>query len=280
VIGLERAVDWVTERFEGVDAAYRRDVALTTAEVCREASPCRRWVELLGLVGLGLRLRSHARTRDRPDAVWSQGVHLGAVLVLIALAAGSAATATGPADGAVAVLILAAAVLAVRGERFTPAGLIASGVVVECVWVASGAQAGAFVACGAVAAAGVLAGSPATSRRSAPAIAAVTAVAIPCVSALVVGSGLAETLVRVAFVWVLPFALGGFGWFDPRLAAAVTIVVFARLVASGFGELGHALTALEQGGQRDLLARWVLMGIGVVAAWLVTDRSIRRLTRL
>jgi hypothetical protein len=37
---------------------------------------------------------------------------------------------------------------------------------------------------------------------------------------------------------------------------------------------------LEQSGQRDLLARWVLMGTGVLAAWFATNRAIRRLTRL
>ena len=34
----ERAVHWLTKRVEGTDAAYRRDVALTTRELCREAS--------------------------------------------------------------------------------------------------------------------------------------------------------------------------------------------------------------------------------------------------
>ena len=102
----ERAILWLTERFDGVGPAYQRDVALTTCELCREAGRFRRCLELLSLVGLALRLRSHAGTRDRPDAVWSQGVHLGAVLLLTALAAESA---TGPAGaaryGAVAALI-------------------------------------------------------------------------------------------------------------------------------------------------------------------------------
>jgi hypothetical protein len=280
VISVERVAQWVTERFEGVDSAYRRDVALTTAELCRDAPRRRQWLELFGLIGLGLRLRSHAHTRDRPDAIWSQGVHLGAVLVLISLAASSAATAAGPAEGAAAALILAAAVLAVGGARLVPAGLIGVGAGVECVSVASGAQAGAFVTCSVVAAAGAIAGSPAVSRRTGGALSAVAVVLWASLASVVVGPGVAGTVVWVGFVWVVPCVLVGLGWFDPRLAAAVTILVFARLLASGFGELGHALAVLEQGGQRDLLARWVLMGTGVVAAWFVTDRSIRRLTRL
>ena len=53
-----------------------------------------------------------------------------------------------------------------------------------------------------------------------------------------------------------------------------------RLLASGFDELGRALAVLSQDGQGALLVRWAMMGAGVFGAWLVTQRSIRHLTRL
>lgn len=70
------------------------------------------------------------------------------------------------------------------------------------------------------------------------------------------------------------------GWFDPRLAAAARVLALSRLLASGFDELGQALAILARDGHGALLLRWVLMGSGVLAAWLATDRSIRRLRRL
>ena len=60
--GYERAVSWVTERFEGVEPSYRRDVALTTRELTAHAGPWARTLELAALVGLAARLRSRART--------------------------------------------------------------------------------------------------------------------------------------------------------------------------------------------------------------------------
>jgi len=82
------------------------------------------------------------------------------------------------------------------------------------------------------------------------------------------------------FAWIAPAVLLLAGWFDPRLAAAATTIVFARLAASGFGELGRALAVLQQHGERELLLRWLAMGSSVVAAWFVTHRSIRHVARV
>ena len=82
------------------------------------------------------------------------------------------------------------------------------------------------------------------------------------------------------FAWIAPVVLLLAGWFDPRCAAAATTIVFARLAASGFGELGRALAVLQEHGQRELLLRWLAMGSRVVAAWVVTQRSIQRTARL
>ena len=95
-----------------------------------------------------------------------------------------------------------------------------------------------------------------------------------------IGTPSGEAASVLVFAWIAPVALLLAGWFDPRLAAAATTIVFARLAASGFGELGRALAVLQEHGQRDLLLRWLVMGSSVVAAWLVTHRSIRRTARL
>ena len=76
----ERAVRLLTDRIEAHDPGYGREVALTTCELCREASRPRQCLELLSLAALVLRLR--ARGCERPDAVWRQGLYAGAVLLL------------------------------------------------------------------------------------------------------------------------------------------------------------------------------------------------------
>ena len=202
----ERAVHWLTERVERSDAAYRRDMALTTCQLCREADRSRRCLELLSLVAFALRLRSRARTGDRPDAVWRQGVYVGAVVLLTSLATQSAAAGWVDAWrlGLAAMLAGSARDRRECGRRGERAGL--------------------------------------------------------CVDR--------------------PVVLLVAGWFDPRLAAAATTIVFARLAASGFGELGRALAVLQQHGERELLLRWLAMGSSVVGAWLVTHRSIRHIARL
>lgn len=279
--GHERAIHWVAERFEGVGPSYRRDVVLTTSELCRQAGRHRRWLELLSLVGLALRLRSRARTGYRPDAVWRQGLYLGAVLLLTMLATETAAGGVGLDRYGAAAALLASLGCALCARRPAAVVLAAGAAVVEVVWIARGVQAGAFVSCCAVAIGGLIAGSPAPGRHARGLALVAGAIALAGgSSAIAVGTGSAQAATVVAFAWVIPIALVVMGWFDPRFAAAATTLVFARLAASGFGELGKALAALEQDGQRGLLARWVLMGAGVLAAWFTTNRSIRRMTRL
>ena len=278
----ERAVHWLTERVEGGDAAYRRDVALTTSELCREADRSQRCLELLSLLAFALRLRSRARTGDRPDAVWRQGVYVGAVVLLTSLATESAAAGWVDAGRlGLAAMVAASAVSALRQRRLAAVGLASGAAIVEAVWVSHGVQAGAFVSACAVAIGGLLAGGhEAPRRRPGMALAVGAIILMGLVSALVVAASAAEAGSVLVFAWIAPVALLVAGWFDPRLAAAATTIVFARLAASGFGELGRALAVLQQHGQRELLLRWLAMGSSVVGAWLVTHRSIRHVARL
>jgi len=126
VTAHERAVHWLTERVEGTDASYRRDVASTACEACREANRSRRCLELLSLATFALRLRSRAGTGDRPDAVWRQGVYLGAVLLLTSLAVESAAAwwVDAPRLGLAATLAVSTA-CAVLDKRLAAAGFAA-----------------------------------------------------------------------------------------------------------------------------------------------------------
>jgi hypothetical protein len=277
----ERAADWLAGRVAGADAGYRREVALTTRELCREERCSRRWLELFSLLALALRLHSRAHTGDRPDAVWRQGVQIGAALLLTALATQSAAG--GLADAGklgLAAMLATSGVCALLRRRGGAVALAAGAASVEAIWLGHGLQVGAFVSCCAVAIGGLLAsGAHVPYRRAGTALLAVSILA-GLLTAVVIGSATAEAASVLAFAWIAPLVLLIAGWLDPRLAAAATTIVFARLAASGFGELGRALEVLRAAGQRELLLRWLAMSSGVVGAWLVTHRSIRHTERL
>jgi hypothetical protein len=290
VSGYDRAVWWVTGRLEGVEPAYRRDVALTTCELTADARWWARSLELVGLLGLALRLRSGRRTGNRPAVVWHQGLYLGSVLLLAALASVAWASVAAPSRGAgsaVAVAVLAAAALAaaigcaLRGSRAAAALLAAAGGVAHLWATGSGAEAGMFASSSVVAIGGLWTGTPPPAVRArwrALGTSALPLAGLPV--ALAVGAEAAASATALAFTAIGPVAMVALGWFDPRLAAAATVLVFSRLLASGFAELGQALAVLAQDGQGLLLVRWALMGTGVLGAWFATQRSIRRLTQL
>jgi hypothetical protein len=278
----ERAIQWLTQRAAHSDAAYQRDVALTTCELCRDADRSRRWLELLSLVAFALRLRSRASTGDRPDAVWRQGVHIGAVVLLTSLATASAAAgALDVGRLGLAAIVACAAACAVRHRREAAIAFAAAAAIVDVVWLSHGVQTGAFVSACAVAIGGLLAGRDEAGHRGLPPALAVGAFTLTgLLSALVIGAAAAEASSVLLFAWIAPVVLLVAGRFDPRLAAAATTIVFARLAASGFGELGRALTVLHQHGQRELLLRWLAMGSSVVLAWVLTHRAMRHVARI
>ena len=275
----ERAVRLLADRIEADDAGFGREVALTTSEVCREAGPLRKCLELASLTGLILRHR--ARGCERPDAVWRQGAYAGAVLLLVSLTVENAAAgASAVGRLAVAALLALAIACALGGRRSAAIGFVAGAAVVGSVWVLDGVQAGAFLSACAVVAGGLLAGTHRILRAGVATALSLGIAAGALLGGLAMGTGSAEAASVLAFAWIAPAALLLAGRFDPRLAAAATTIVFARLAASGFGELGRALAVLQDHGQRYLLLRWLAMGSLVVAAWLVTHRSIRRTARL
>jgi hypothetical protein len=281
VIGHERAIGWLCERVADENVGCGRDVALTTREVCNETGRSRQCLELLSLVALVLRLRSRAHTGDRPEAVWRQGVQIGGVLVLTALATQSAAGGAAAAGKLGVSALLGASVLcALLGRRAAALGLAAAAVTMEAAWLGHGLKAGAFVSSCAVAVAALLTARQRASHWRVGVLFVATAMLAAFMAALVIGAPSAEAISVLVFAWTAPVVLLIAGWFDPRLAAAATTIVFARLAASGFGELGRALAVLQEAGQRELLLRWLAMSSGVVGAWLVTHRSIKHTERL
>lgn len=284
-----RAVDFVVARFEGVDASFRHEVALTARRLGAEGEAGRsvRFQEVCSLVGLALRLRSRFRTGGRSVLVWRQGGYLSAVLLMFvgaAVAWGEAAVRGGGGGGLLAVGLAGAAGCALvgpvcrepwsaRGLALMPAGCAVAALAGRGPDVLSGMCA--------VAAGGLALGSP-------PPVPAGRGVALgltllPCLAwplAVTVGAGAVRAGVLAVLTGVVPGALIVLGWFDARLAAMGAVVWFARLVVGDLDALGDALVAASDGEQRLLLLRWALMSSGVALAWLVARRSIRELGRL
>jgi hypothetical protein len=188
----------------------------------------------LSLATFALRLRSRTGTGDRPDAVWRQGVYLGAVLLLTSLAVESAAAGwvDAPRFGLAAIVAVSTA-CAVLDRRLAAAGFAAVAAIAEVVWVSHGIQAGAFVSACAVAIGGLLAGRhEIAQRRSGIALALGATMLVGLLCATVIGTNTAEASSVLVFAWIAPVVLLVAGWFDPRLAAAATTIVFARRAVS------------------------------------------------
>jgi hypothetical protein len=290
VITYERFVVWITGRFEGVSEGYRQDVALTARELGTDADPLSRWLELGALVALALRLRSRKRAGGRPSGVWHEGLRSGAILLVAALASVASANVADPAvlaTPATLVLSLTAAIglatavgLGLRGRGHAAALLSAGSAAAYLSLSGHGAAPALFASASVLAVGGLLIGAPPrvpAGRRRAQLACLLPLVGLPI--GLLVGSQQAASGTMLAFTLLLPVVLVIAGWFDPRAAAAATVLVLSRLLASGFDELGRALAVFAQEGQGTLLLRWILMSTGVLAAWFVTHQSIRRLFR-
>lgn len=274
------AVDRLAGRLEGVEPGFRGEVALAARELGSGARLRDRCGELAALFTLGLRTRSRHRTGGAAALIWRQGVHLGAVLLLVAVAARVWAGRPAPVLVASAV-VLAAAGAGALGAVQAPAR---AAVVLLAVAGAIGALAAGTNAVGgscAVAVAGLCAGAPPPVPAAPKSVVAVAV--LPCAAwplALAAGSGTAGAAAAVVLTGAVPGVLIVLGWYDPRLAAMGATVWCARLVVSDLGALGEVLAAPLGEERRVLLLRWLLMGSGLVLAWLVTRRSIRELARL
>ena len=74
----------------------------------------------------------------------------------------------------------------------------------------------------------------------------------------------ASTFVPLPVAAAVPLLLVALGWFDPRYAAAATVIWAGRFVAGGFGDFAFV--------------RLLAMAVGILAAVTVAQASWRRLT--
>jgi hypothetical protein len=288
MIAYERLVLWVTQHFEGVSDDYRQDVALTASELGADAGLRRRWLELGALLALALRLRSRNQTGGRASAVWHQGFYVGALLLLAMLASVASSRLADPMalaqTSTIAMSLMGAIALAVAfglglGGRRSVAVLLAAGGTAACLSaVGRGAGQALFASASVIAVGGLLIGTvPSVPAGRGRVLLASTLPSIGLPIGLIVGSHATVLAATLAFTALAPGGMVAAGWFDPRLAAAATVLVLSRLLASGFDELGRALAVLVREGRGALLLRWVLMCSAVLATWFATHRSIRRL---
>ena len=76
--------------------------------------------------------------------------------------------------------------------------------------------------------------------------------------------GAASLFLPLPVAVAVPLALLALGWFDPRYAAAATVIWVWRFVAGGFGDFAFL--------------RLLAMAVGILAAVTVAQASHRRLT--
>ncbi len=236
---MDPVLIWLSHRLDGFDDGRRAELVRTTHELCDGRGLMARLVEMLGIVGLALRLRGRRFAAGDTKRVVRAGFGIGGRFLLV---------------GAVGYLLGWAVVSAGNA----PLRELVTMVGVGCV----------AVVCG-----------QATTRpirstlcwRVAPVLAVSGAVAL-----LGVDGGL--LFVRVTWIALIPAGLIAAGWFDPRYAVAAGTVWAWRLLTADFAEVPREVAAvIDELAIPGLVARIVLMALGIACAALVTRASLRRL---
>lgn len=280
----DRAVAVAVRRLPGVDEDRRAEMEDTIRSVAAERGTAR-WRELGSLWWLRFSLRSRDDTGDDPDVHWRQGLHRGAALLLAASAvdtlrfwSGSSGSSRG-AVAAIAASLVVATWAAGTGRRILTLALLAAAAATAGL---GGVAVGAPFSTRLVLAAVVVVIGTAPGRdqgRLCPwqwmalvATASVVVVVEPRAHAVVVGIVLTAI---VPMMWLVA------GRADARLAVGAATVLLWRLVAVDLRQLGDAAVALPTGRELDLLVlRWLVMGVGFVAAVVVARTAIRRTASL
>jgi hypothetical protein len=267
-----RVLRWTARRLPGIDGRLRADLVASVDQLAGRGGRQDRALETASLVGFALRSASRRGAGDDRRELVRQGVRTGALVLAVLGAVGAwsaVATATTPAALVLAVLATLAAAAIAGGLRTTAVAVAAASAV-------AGVVAGTGIALPLVVLGAVALGHRFDARTcpvgAGLAVAGIAAGAT--VAALAPGATPAGLVVAGVAV---PLVLLGVGWFDPRYAVAATVVWAWRLVAVDVGELAGAVQALgDEAALRLLLARWLLMALGVVAAWRVSRAAIRR----
>jgi hypothetical protein len=259
---------WTARRLPGVGDGLHDELVATVDELAGRGRRIDRVLEIGSLVGFSLRSASRRGAFDSRPELIRQGVRVGALVLAVAGALLSWTTA--PSDLAVTGVATLLAVAIAGGSR-TGAVVLAT-VAAVLTTLDGGPQPLALVVLGAVAV------GHRFDARPCPIGAAVTAVAV--VGTGVVAANLpapTATTVLMVMIGVLPVALLAVGWFDPRFAVAGTVVWVWRFLAVDAHELIDALQALgDRAAFRLLVARWLLMGAGVVLGWHLSKAAIDR----
>jgi hypothetical protein len=231
--------------------------------------------EALSAAALGLRLRGQVATRDSASEIVRQGAALAGPVVLAGVAAWTwSERAAQPAVGAaVSVLLLLAALVSPR--RVGPAVAIGAAV----VWIAAGSTPAFPIAAGALVAATLVAVGATSVRqpsRRCPVAGALSIAALIAMAA-VGGPDVVDQPGLVVAAAVLPAVPLALGWLDPRLAVAATTIWLWRFLSVDLADLASGLADLTgELSVQSIVVRWLLMGTGVAAGWLVTHQAIAR----
>ena len=264
---------WAARRLPGVEPDIRPDLVESVDLIAATRGPVERAAELVSLVGCSLRTMSRRGASDDPRELVRQGVRVGA-LVLVVVNALVALELVGDARGAAVAVAASATAVMVAGGLATPAVVAAAATVSLQALVGTGPTTGTLIAVVALA----------LGRRFDATTCPVGAVV--CAGALAAGAGATAALppgqlsaVAGGGSLVASVALLGLGWFDPRLAVGATVALAWRFLAVDLDELAEAVGSItDRPGRQLLVARWLLMGLGVGAGWCVSQASLRRTT--
>lgn len=258
---------WVAAHLPGVDEPVRADLVDTIERTAPRAAIGDRVAEAASLVGFALQSSSRRGTGDRRTQMLRQGARVAALPIAASFttAAWSTGASVAVLAGAVVVVLVAAGLRSVAAAP----GLVA-------VVAAAGASPQLLVL-GAVVVAVVATGEP-FDRTACPigGLSAGLGLAAGAVVGAVWSPAQLLSIVNVGGLVVLALFLV-IGWSDPRFAVAATILCAARFVTADATELAAALAAaVTRDEVRLVLARWALMGAGVVSCWWLTRAALDR----
>lgn len=263
---------WTADRLPGVDPTWRAEVRETIDDLAAEVGRRERLLELVGLLGFALSAMSRRGAADDRSELIRQGLRVGALLLAIVAALDAVAASSGHAVDAAAVPVAAMATAVALGGGLGALAVAAAGVSAALhVVVGQGVVVPVLVLVLAVL------GRRFDDRRC-PVGAASTAVGVAFGWWVVAVVGPSAPVVVTVLALVASGVLMLLGWFDPRFAVAATALWFWRAVAIDPGELAGAVRSLAEGpaARQALLARWLVMGAGVVVGWQISEAALHR----
>lgn len=262
---------WTAHKLPGIEVAIRQDLIASVDAIAERGGRFDRALEIGSLIGFSLRSMSRRGTFDDRRELVRQGLRVGALVLAIAMALFACASAQGASS---IVLAGCASLTAIAIATGLGIGALVLATVTAVVDVAT---AGSPTASSLLVLAAVAAGQRFDARRClAGGAICGTALLGGCTAAALLPSSSAAAIVTMATI-AAASSLMVLGWFDPRYAVAATLVWLWRFITVDTDELGQAIAAVGDRAEFQLLlARWLLMGVGVLVGWRVSEAAIRR----